>query len=194
MQLKDAWALLGLEATDDRRRVREAYLLGVRATHPDVSDATDAHERTTTLQLAYETVLGALDGALERREAATTPSAAGPTVPPAPTVSTEPPITATWIADDTLGIDAPANEALPFLIEACHEVGDVTFLDQRAGLIQVTVGFVDEPVCYLLMNLQGRATGVTEVFCSIESIESTPAPPIGAVTRLLVETLNSLVW
>ena len=219
MQMDEAWRILRIEATTDLHAVRAAYLSGVRVAHPDVSDAVDANERTSRLRDAYDAVVSAiaagtaLDPPPEAGEARVDDRSARPAdqpsdeptsrfraawnaarvAPPPPSRSHEP-IDAVVLTDDTIGIAAPSNEALPFLVEACHEIGDVTFLDQAAGLVQLTVSFVDEPVCYLLMSLQGRGTGITEVFCSIESIESTPPPPIGAVTRLLVDTLTELVW
>jgi hypothetical protein len=39
------------------------------------------------------------------------------------------------------------------------------------------------------LSLQGRATGVTEVFCTVESLEADPAPPIDAVAHLLLEQM-----
>jgi hypothetical protein len=39
------------------------------------------------------------------------------------------------------------------------------------------------------VTLQGRATGVTEAFCTVESLEAHPAPPIGAVVALLLEEM-----
>lgn len=201
MQLAEAWLRLGIEPTSDPRKVRRAYILCVRSEHPDVSDAIDANRRTSELGDAYELILEALRTAIDigsHRSASSAPTQPGAVVPPnrsGPQPGPhEEPIEVSLVADDTIGLAAPPNEAFPFLIEGCHEIGDVTFLDRRAGLVQVTASFIDEPVCYVVMSLQGRATGITEVFCSIESIERRPAPPIAAVTRLLVETLSQLVW
>ncbi|MEI2654536.1 MAG: hypothetical protein V9G12_20730 [Microthrixaceae bacterium] len=75
-----------------------------------------------------------------------------------------------------------------------HVVGDVTFLDRSAALLQILVAFVDEPVCQMIFDLQGRAAhGTTEVFCTIDSIEDRPAPPIDAVTRFIAEHLAETI-
>ena len=47
----------------------------------------------------------------------------------------------------------------------------------------------DEPATSLVLTLQGRGLG-TEVFCTVESIESRPAPPTGAVVDLLELALH----
>ena len=75
------------------------------------------------------------------------------------------------LADDTIGIGAPGPETFAVLLDACHRLGEVTYVEPCSGLIQVLVEFVDGPVCQLLLTLQGRATGVTEAFCTIESID-----------------------
>ena len=56
-------------------------------------------------------------------------------------------------------------------------------------MLSVVISFVDAPTCQLLLTLQGRATGLTEIFCAIESIETADAPPTNAVTRLLFDEL-----
>ena len=94
------------------------------------------------------------------------------------------------LADDTIGIGLPGYEAYSMTVDALHRLGEVTHDERGSGLLQVLVEFVDGPICQLLVTLQGRATGVTEIFCTIESIDDRPAPPIEAVTRLLLETLT----
>lgn len=173
MELSEARGILGVTGTDTRQAVRAAYLRHLRDTHPDRNVAAGAHEHTVRLGDAYRTALEGIGVA----EAA--PVTVVPVVPVA------------LLSDDTVGVGAPPDEVWGIVMEAAHRLGEIAFIDPGAGLLQVVVEFVHEPVCQLVLSLQGRATGVTEIFCTIESLETGQAPPIEAVTRLLVDTLTA---
>ena len=96
----------------------------------------------------------------------------------------------TLVDAETIGISAPALEVVPLLIEAAHQLGDITYLDPGAGLLEVVVEFVGAPTSSVVLSLQGRATGVTEVFCSVEPLSGGEAPAAAAVTALLCRTLQ----
>ena len=90
----------------------------------------------------------------------------------------------------TLAMAAPASEVVPLLIEAAHQLGDITYLDPGAGLLEVVVEFVGAPTSSVVLSLQGRATGWTEVFCTVEPLSGGEAPTAEAVTGLLLRTLR----
>jgi len=96
------------------------------------------------------------------------------------------------IDGDTIAVGAPAAETYYLLTEASHDLGEIAHYDPSSSMLSIIVEFVDEPVCQILCVLQGRATGVTEIFVSLESLDSTPAPPIDAVTRLFMEAMISV--
>jgi hypothetical protein len=96
----------------------------------------------------------------------------------------------TLVDAETIGIAAPANEVVPMLIEAAHQLGDITYLDPGAGLLEVVVEFIGAPTSSVVLSLQGRATGVTEVFCTVEPLSGGEAPTDQAVTHLLWRTLR----
>ena len=75
------------------------------------------------------------------------------------------------------------------LLDAAHELGEISYLDPSAGLVEVVVEFVEAPTSSVLLSMQGRATGVTDVFCTVEPLSGGDAPPADAVTRLLWRTL-----
>lgn len=183
----DALDVLGLAAGCDEGEVRAAYRRLLRSTHPDLSDAGDATERTVRLTAAYHVVVAGL------RERPSTPSASpsppSPTGPP-PTPAGEPPPVVRLVDAETIGVVAPSTEVVPLLIEAAHLLGDITYLDPGAGLIEVVVEFVGAPTSSVVLSLQGRATGVTEVFCSVEPLSGGEAPSAEAVTQLLLRTLR----
>ncbi|MFI5044308.1 MAG: hypothetical protein ACHQDC_05905, partial [Acidimicrobiales bacterium] len=58
--------------------------------------------------------------------------------------------------------------------------------------LEVVVEFIEAPTSSILMTLQCRATGVTDVFVNVEPLSGGDAPPSDAVTRLLFRTLLEL--
>jgi hypothetical protein len=189
MAWADALAELGLAPGCDEAAARSEYRRRLRLTHPDLSDAGDATERTVRLTAAYRVVLAGL----------AEPTGAGAhAVDEQPVVATEPmeavepdPAPQVTLVDaETIGISAPALEVVPLLIEAAHQLGDITYLDPGAGLLEVVVEFVGAPTSSVVLSLQGRATGVTEVFCSVEPLSGGEAPAADAVTQLLLRTLR----
>jgi hypothetical protein len=163
----EAWAILGLEPVDDVRLVRSRYLGLLHRTHPDVAHHADATAETVELNLAFAVVSGSM-------------SRAGGD-----------PTTIVLLDDDTIGVNAPHSETYFRLVEACHRLGEVTHVEPGSGLLSVVISFVDAPTCQLLLTLQGRSTGLTEIFCTVESIEAADAPPVDAVTRLLFDELSA---
>lgn len=191
--LGEALALLGLApSTTDPAVVRAAYLAAIRQAHPDVNEAANATTASARLTVAYTVITRALaDG--QTGPADPPPPAPEPSTPrrPEPVVIT---VDVQVIADDTIEVAAPPDLAFAWLVQTGHVVGDVTFLDRSAALLQILVSFVDEPVCQMIFDLQGRAArGTTEIFCTIDSIEDRPAPPIDAVTRFVAEHLAETI-
>lgn len=98
------------------------------------------------------------------------------------------------IADDTVELGAPADLAFRWLEAACHRAGDITYIDRRVGILQLLVEFVGHPPCYVVFDTQGRAAfGTTEVFCTIESLDDRPPPPIARVTEYVAHELESML-
>jgi hypothetical protein len=66
----------------------------------------------------------------------------------------------------------------------------VTYVDANLGILETVVEFDGWPTCSLLVTLQGRATGATEAWCTLESLSGEPAPPVAAVALLLRERIR----
>jgi hypothetical protein len=179
----EAAAVLGVAADADSDTVRRTFRERLRRTHPDLNGASDATERTVRLTRAYQVLLQPPP-----------PAPAPPPEPPraAPDAGPEqgPSIVVSLVDAETIGITAPANEVVPMLIDAAHQLGDITYLDPGAGLLEVIVEFVGAPTSSVVLTLQGRATGVTEVFCTVEPLSGGEAPSDEAVTHLLWRTLR----
>ncbi len=199
MDRSEALGVLGLVEATDEASVRSAFRSRLRDTHPDLNAASDATERTVRLTTAYRVVLAHLAspgpgaGTNDADPAdASADQADAPRAGDATAAAAEQDLgTAAVLVDAaTIGIPAPAVEVVPLLIEAAHRLGDITYLDPGAGLLEVVVEFVGAPTSSVVLSLQGRAaTGLTEVFCSVEPLSGGEAPSAEAVTQLLHRTL-----
>ncbi len=180
MDLAAALDVLGVAPGTPLADVRTAYRRAVAAAHPDRaedrSDPRAGHDETAALTVAWATV----------QAAGTTDL---PAAPPDPRADTSDPPGAAPTAGDTIGIAAPPDEAFVLLLDAAAEVGTIAYVDRNLGILETIVRFEGGPSCSVLITLQGRAWG-TEAFCTMESIEATPAPPIDAVVAALVDALT----
>ncbi len=202
MPWSEALTVLGLSPTCDEAAVRRAYRGRLLDTHPDLSDAHDATERTVRLTTAYRTVLAQLQDPGPPPDTSPTPASTADAGPAAgagagpvssPGQSSHPgaaELEFDLVDADTISVTAPAGETLALLIDAAHRLGDIAYLDRGAGLLEIIVEFVGEPTSSVVLSLQGRATGVTEVFCTVEPLSGGDAPPSDAVTRLVLRTLR----
>lgn len=180
MLLDDAWRCLGIAPTSDRRALRVAYLHRLREVHPDRSNSPAANDATVALLEAYEAVLEALEQ----------PPLPSPTHAPE---SKEESAGVSMAGNDTIAVALPPTDAYLAALDAAHRLGEVIGVEPPSGLVQVLMELQDAAgsriMCQLLITLQGRATGVTELCCAIEPLDSSPSPPIGAVTELLFDEL-----
>lgn len=180
----EAARILGLAGAATGDEVRHAYHQQIRAHHPDRAGEASAGRATVIIE-AYRVLTLHL-------EAGGTIAPPPPTVPPTVTTSGAsgtgaPPVRR--LDHDALLLAAPADETFRWLLEAAHDVGEITYVDRSMPIMEVLCRFEDEPATSLLLTLQGRGEG-TEVFCTVESIEARPAPPTGAVVDLLELALH----
>ena len=183
--LAAAEVLLGVSASTSLSEIRVAYRLQLLRTHPDVSSEVDASERTMELTRAYLLLISTKGKEQRRTEARSSVEAR--------VVEDRPERLGIHLLDDlTLCVDAPADETLMLLIEMANNLGEIRYLDPSAGLIELVIEFIEEPTSSVLLSLQGRATGCTEVFCSVEPLSGGGSPPSDAVARLFLRTLRAL--
>jgi len=172
----EARAVLGVTEGEEWRAVRAAFRRLVRAHHPDVAGpSTSASAGVTRVIEAYAT----LDA--DRRAPASAGSATGRPRPPPPPTAAD---------GDTVTVHAPRHEVFFRVLEAAHELGEVTYVDPNLGILETVVEFEGWPTCSLLVTLQGRATGATEAWCTLEALSGEPAPPVAAVALLLRERIR----
>jgi hypothetical protein len=191
VQVDEARQILGVTSGDDPDAVRAAYRRLLRRTHPDVSAVPDATDLTVRLTEAYAVLVrdDRTDGQDAERRGPPPSAHHAEAPPPAPR---RPPIEAGLVDGDTIAVAAPRDETLFHVIEAAYALGEIGYLDPSAGLVEVIVEFVEAPTSSVLLTLQGRATGVTDVFCTVEPLSGGEAPPADAVTRLVLATLLDL--
>jgi hypothetical protein len=189
----EAARILGVGVTASFDEVRIAYRSQIRTHHPDRAGPTSSG-RAAAITEAYRVLV-------EAGPAPTEPAAPpsgdpqrterdGP-VPPRTTATSltygAPPVSR--VDADTLALGAPADESFRWLLDAAHDVGEITYVDRSMPIMEVLCRFEGEPATSLLLTLQGRGE-YTEVFCTVESIEARPAPPTSAVVDLLELALH----
>lgn len=189
MHVDEARRILGVPPGAELEVVRAAYRRRLLRTHPDVSQAPDATTSTIRLTEAFLVLSDPPTDTDDARRSGTTGTrtAPAPGPPPRPERS---PIGAELVDDDTIAVPAPADEVLMMLVDTAHALGDISYLDPSNGLVEVIVEFVEAPTSSVLLSMQGRATGVTDVFCTVEPLSGGDAPPADAVTRLILHTLR----
>lgn len=188
MSAHEAAGVLGVGVDTPWDDVREAYRDQIRSHHPDTAGEASSGRAARIIE-AFRT----LDEARLAPAEAEVTGGSGSRSEPAP--STERPVA--WGAPgdhappvarldaDTLAIRAPADETFRWLVEAAHDIGEITYLDRSGPILEVLCRFEGEPATSLMVTLQGRGDGSTEAFCTVESIEARPAPPAEAVVDLL---------
>lgn len=90
------------------------------------------------------------------------------------------------VDSDTIAVAASAEDAFMLLLDAAHDIGEVSYVDADLGLLETIVRFEGTPVCSLVVSLQGRAHHI-DAFCTVESLEAVPAPPIAAVVEVFAD-------
>ena len=192
----EAARILGIRATASPDEVRIAYRSQIRTHHPDRAGSASS-ARAASITEAYRVLVergparaGEPRVRTPRSPASTTARAPGPVPPRAAmdeVVFGAPPVGR--VDEDTLALGAPPDESFRWLLDAAHDVGEITYVDRSMPIMEVLCRFEGEPATSLLLTLQGRGER-TEVFCTVESIEARPAPPTRAVVDLLELALH----
>jgi hypothetical protein len=194
----EAARILGVAASAPPEEVRLAYRRQIQTHHPDrAGDRSSA--RAAAIIEAYRVLSESgpvPDPPLPpppppRASSSASSQTYEATIPPRASTDPLPPVAppVQRIDADTLIVEAPAEETFRWLLDAAHDIGEVTYVDRSMPIMEVLCRFEGEPATSLLLSLQGRGLG-TEVFCTVESIEARPAPPTSAVVDLLELALH----
>jgi hypothetical protein len=154
--------------------------------HPDRGGSDGA---TRELLEAYDVLLAAAGSAASDAAAADAGATDG--------ASDAPPEGArVWRSDDdTIAVALPADEAYVALVEAAHRMGSVTYVDRHCGVLEALLRTVGGTTVSMLVTLQGRATGYTDVFVSLEAIDAVHGelPGIVEVTEILGQLVDRVL-
>ena len=162
-----------------------AYRAQIAAAHPDRAGG-DA-DRAALVTEAYATLEHAhLEGRLHHPPTAPRPRRHHRAHPrPSGTRSTSRPRCSTATRCTS---PVPPDEAFVRVLEACHRIGDVTYIDRSCAILETLVQVDGEGTCSLVITLPGRADG-TDAFCTLEAIEHVASPPVRPVVEGLVAAL-----
>src|SRR5436190_3676145 len=136
MEVARARAELGLGSAPTWTEVRVAYRAQITASHPDRPGGDPARaavvtEAYATLERAHE------EGRLvEARVPSERPPPNPSRDPAAAAPLDEPPEV---LDGDTIHLLAPPDEAFVRLVEACHRIGDVTYIDRSCAILEALV-------------------------------------------------------
>ena len=185
MDVAEARRRLGLGPTPSWVEVRVAYRAQIRAAHPD--RAGGRTDLAVAVNAAYTTLEEAeRDGRLHDHAHVHESVHRAPPPPPAAEWGEPPEV----LDGDTVHLPVPPEEAFIHLLEACHTLGDVTYIDRSCAILEALVRVEGEGVCSLVITLQGRATG-TDAFCTLEAIEHVATPPVRPIVEALVQVLRA---
>lgn len=198
MDLPTALRVLDLAELPDSATAKTAYRRALRRAHPDLNEGAAA-ARTHAVVEAWSVIRVRLDApeGQHRSAAQTSADRHRATSPPSP-----PPAAVRNIfvlGNDAIAVEAARDEAAETVMDALSTIGEMTYVDDRLGIFECIVEFVDEPTCSVVCTLQGRSAtavvpnGFTEVMVSAEALQATEqAPPLAAITQLLVRTMREV--
>ncbi|MDP8987884.1 MAG: DnaJ domain-containing protein [Actinomycetota bacterium] len=177
MDTAEARAVLAVGRTAGTEEIRRAFRRQLRRTHPDVArDVADAGRRTARLVQAYATL---------RRP----PGAPSAPAPPPPAGR----LPAITVAGDSLRWAVPAGEAFRLLVEVADSIGDITYVDVDAGLLDMVVVLGDGTACSLMATVAARPGPArppdTEVLFALEPLGAGARPPAQPVVAAVASRL-----
>ncbi len=177
MNRERALRTLGLEKGAQPADINRAYRELIRHAHPDVGGTTAVAARITE---AYHWLRRAGNKPPE-------PSKSSPQKSAMPAKSK---------TDDSLVLHLPAGDVFARLVDAGHELGEVSYIDPTTGIVQVTFTADNGVVCQLAATVQanpvsGTRQRETQVEFTLDPLASGQAPPIGQVVAQLVRLINS---
>lgn len=178
MDAVDARRILGVGAGATDVEVRAAYRAALLRTHPDLHGGDGGPIRQVVE--SYRLL----------RTASAEPEPGPEVAVPVPTLLDD--AEAVVVDGDTVAAELPAGDLFAMLLEVGHRIGEVSYADPQAGLLEVVIELPGYGACSVVLTLQGRATGTTEASCTVEPLGGGPSPPAAAVAELLAAGLRTV--
>jgi hypothetical protein len=185
-----ASALLGVAEDAPRDVVRAAYRRALFSVHPDHGGSSDqARKLIDAAELLDRSPVQTAT------EANPETQAVSPQTETQAETQTEPQteLFAWRVDDDTIAVALPAEETYLKLLEVAHRIGAVTYVDRQCGVLESLLRTKEGTTVSLLLTLQGRATGATDVFFTLEPIDAVRGalPTVFDVSELVAVMLDS---
>ena len=195
MDIAEARAALGLGVGASQADAQVAFRRLLQAAHPDRNAAENAADRTRTLVLAYRTIGRSYSSVAELQSTPVVDTADDLAVDVSDIYSGVDSDPVVLVDADTIGLACPSDEAFAVLVEVAHRIGDVTYLDRQSELLEALLRTVDGTTVSMVISLQGRATGITEAFVTLEPIDVVRGelPDVAAVTELVAHHARVLL-
>jgi len=201
VELPDARRVLGVSAADRWDVVRAAYRERIRLAHPDRAGERGT-ARAVELNAAYRTLsVARREGRLHEADpepVARTPSARPPAPRPGSPLATRPawapapgpPADVRFLDADTLVLSSTPDETFRRLVEATHEIGEISYVDRSSAIFEAVLRLDDGTHASFVVSLQWRAHDATcEAFCTLEALERAEHLDVSAVLAQLVAYL-----
>jgi curved DNA-binding protein CbpA len=194
VEVSTARQILGVTASDGWEIVRAAYRAQIREAHPDVAGACGV-DRTVELNAAYRTLsLAKREGRLDEAAAAgetPTPTDRTGSAPQATrlawTPPPGPPPDVRLLGTDTLVLESTPDETFRRLVEATHEIGEISYLDRSSAIFEAVLTLDDGTHASFVISLQWRAHDATcEAFCTLEALERSEHLDVSGVLEQLL--------
>jgi hypothetical protein len=174
MSLADACAVLGVRSDATWDDIRAAYRAGIRRTHPDLADSEGATARAARLNAAFAVLGEATDRG--RRPAGDAPEPSHGRLPGRP--------------EPTPTLEVPAGDVFVRVLEAAYDIGEVSYIDPEAGLIQLLLGDGGPAASQLLIVIDDSVVPATASF-TLDSMDADAAPDIREVVGRLGTALTA---
>ena len=206
MDLAAARRTLGVRADDSWEVVRDAYRDQIRRSHPDIAGEAGV-ARSVQLNAAYR-ALGVARRAGRLHEVEPDEATAqwrGPQQPPSPRATGDAPraVRPEWsepigpapdvrlLDHDTLVLSSTPDETFRRLVEATHEIGDISFLDRSSSIFEAVVTLDDGTAASFVVSLQWRAHDATcEAFCTLEALNRPEHLDVSGVLDQLLDHIG----
>ncbi len=180
-EVDTALATLGLERAMSWDEMRHAYRRRLRDHHPDVDPNPDATAHTAALTAAWTVVARATSGGTRELRISPDPQTETPaTASQAQTPAVRP-----------MTLAAPAGDVFVHLLEAASAMGEVSYMDPEAGLLQLLLDNGDPAGAQLLIAVDRDVTP-TAVSFTLDSASAESAPDVTAVVEQLAGHLASI--
>lgn len=174
MSPDEACAILGVGRDAAWSDVRSAYRMHMRRSHPDLASGRDANARAARINAAFAALAEATDRG-RRPIGGAPPSRSDRSVPaPAPVPT----------------LEVPAGDVFVRLLEAAYDIGDVSYIDPEAGLIQLLLTDGGIAASQLLIAIDESVVPATASF-TLDSMDAEAAPDIHDVVGRLGAALTA---